>query len=243
MSNQALASALSATPVAGDDVDAVLDVMAAIDAALDPRDGIACFNRLYRETTRNVRAAVMTGAFSDVPFITHLDVVFANLYFQALSQMIATAPPPPRAWQPLLGDRDKPGVRSLQFALAGMNAHINRDLAVAMAEVAHERGSYPLAGSAAANDYLTINRVLADEEKRVKLWFENNLLRAIDRDLGSADDIVVMWSIDEARQAAWRAGGVLFHLRAGGHDTLFDDTVAVLDRGAEIASRGLLLAA
>ena len=60
--------------------------------------------------------------------MAELDVVFANLYFDALVRAERDAASIPSAWKPLLNGRTKSRVARIQFALAGMNAHINRDL-------------------------------------------------------------------------------------------------------------------
>ena len=57
--------------------------------------------------------------------------------------------PPPRgawvskAWAPLFARKDERGILALQFAIAGMNAHINNDLAHALVLTWHELGLEP----------------------------------------------------------------------------------------------------
>ena len=62
----------------------VVDIMTAIDRELPEGDGIRWFNRLYLQVTRSVRSVVGTSTFRDPAFLERLDVVFANLYFDAL---------------------------------------------------------------------------------------------------------------------------------------------------------------
>ena len=57
--------------------------MEAIEAALPAADGIACFNRMYLDVTRQVNSQLGQGFFADPAFMTQLDVDFANLYFAA----------------------------------------------------------------------------------------------------------------------------------------------------------------
>ena len=45
-----------------------------------------------------------------------------------------------RAWQPLFALRAQPGTVSLQYALAGMNAHINFDLGLALVRTCRQLG-------------------------------------------------------------------------------------------------------
>src|SRR5512143_3170970 len=109
-------------------IDDVLSIMTAIDGQLPDTDGLKWFNRLYLQVTRSVRQAVGGTIFHDPRFMSELDVVFANLYFAALGAGDSDVSRAPAAWQPLLRARSTPRIARLQFALAGMNAHINRDL-------------------------------------------------------------------------------------------------------------------
>lgn len=57
--------------------------METINAGLPATDGLACFNRMYLEVTREVSERLEAGFFADPEFMTRLDVAFANLYFRA----------------------------------------------------------------------------------------------------------------------------------------------------------------
>ena len=63
--------------------------------------------------------------------MTQLDVTFANLYFAA-AEAAGNPAAAPLAWRPLIEQRAVAGIEPVQFALAGMNAHINHDLPLAM---------------------------------------------------------------------------------------------------------------
>ena len=97
------------------------------------------FTRLYRAVTEAVDEHARPGSFADVRFTRWLDVVFANLYFRALRAYFLGPKRPPRAWAPLFEARSRRGVAPIQFALAGMNAHINRDLPLALVETCQAR--------------------------------------------------------------------------------------------------------
>ena len=113
--------------------------MEAIEAALPAADGIACFNRMYLDVTRQVNSQLGQGFFADPTFMTQLDVDFANLYFAAAG---AAGDPAavPLAWRPLAEQRAAAGIEPVQFALAGMNAHINHDLPLAVVRHLHDPG-------------------------------------------------------------------------------------------------------
>ena len=78
------------------DIDGVLERMSAIDAALPAGDGVAYFNRMYREVTRLVADAVRDNEFLAAEFLTRLDVNFANLFFTAYADAGAERPVSPR---------------------------------------------------------------------------------------------------------------------------------------------------
>jgi hypothetical protein len=228
---------LAQTPVAT--IEDAMARMTSIDQALTPVDGISCFNKVYLEVTKSVLAAVKALTFADPPFIAALDVAFANLYFAALRAYDAGAPDTPRAWQPLFADRGDRTIAPIQFAIAGTNAHINRDLPVALAEIFTARGIAPDDESPQHADFETINKVLAATEKQVKDSYLDELARQIDMEFHGVDDVVAIWSVTAARDAAWINGQVLWHLRKIG--TVARTYLTTLDRTVGFASRGLLV--
>lgn len=214
--------------------------MTAIDQALAPSDGISCFNKLYLGVTQNVLAAAEATTFTDPAFLAALDVEFANLYFSALRRFDAGGDDTPRAWAPLFDARSARTVAPLQFALAGMNAHINRDLPLALVTTFAARGLAPSGGCPQHQDYERVNALLAATEREVKDRYLDDLTRKLDVAFCGVDDVVAMWSVARARDAAWTNGGVMWHLRGVG--PLEQDYLATLDRTVGFASRGLLVA-
>jgi hypothetical protein len=229
---------LSGTPVTT--IDQVLGVQRAIDAALPPADGIACFNKLYMTVTSNVLAAEQAGGtFGDVPFLSALDVAFGNLYFSALDAL-EKGTAVPRAWAPLFAARDRPDIAPLQFALAGMNAHINRDLPVGLVSTFATLGLQMARPSPQAADFDKVNDVLAATEQQMAAAYFTPLMQALHRVCDGIDDVVANWSVREARAAAWVNGAALWRLR--GEPTLAKDYLQVLDGMVGFAGRGLLVA-
>jgi len=87
-------------------IDEVVGVMTAIEQALPQSDGVWWFNHLYLRVTLSVREAMSgSSAFGDATFLERLDVVFANLYFDALAADKAIPGTAPHAWRPLLSSR------------------------------------------------------------------------------------------------------------------------------------------
>jgi hypothetical protein len=210
----------------------VVGRMRAIDGCLGRADGVAAFNRLYLAVTEAVEAEAET--FESPEFVARLDVRFACLFFDALAQPAQI----PRAWAPLVEARARPGVIPLQFALAGMNAHINRDLPVALVETCAERGVELRRDSSEHRDFLRVNALLVATEARVKRSFLTGPLRLADDALGRLDDVLRMWNVERARDAAWTNAETLWALRAT--PDVAADYLRALDRMVGFAGRGLL---
>ena len=228
---------LSAKPVA--DIGAAVDRFHAIESALPPNDGIVWFTRLYRMVTETVQARVATKKFKDPACLARLDVVFVNLYLDALRAWANTPSKAPKAWVPLFASRSTPRIAPLQFAFAGMNAHINRDLPVAIVSTWEELGLKLRDPSPEHDDYVQVNSLLAQTEKKVKKWFATGFIGIVDDSLGSADDRIAMWNVERARDAAWVQGEALWAIRGAGFlERRYLDT---LDRLVGFAGRGLLV--
>ncbi len=222
-----------------DTIEEVLARMAAIEAALPPDDGVAAFNRMYRTVTADVLEASRALEFEDRIFLERLDVVFAQLYFDALEAFQRDPESAPRCWVPLFDARTNRRLAPIQFALAGMNAHINHDLVLAVARTCEELSLQPQHDSAQYRDFLMVNRLLAEAQEKVELWFKRGVLGIVDRILGRTDEVVQMWSIGRAREAAWVQAETLWTLR--GRDAVTSRWLATLDRMVGFAGRGLLL--
>lgn len=227
-----------------DSVPAVIVRLREIEASAPRSDGVVCFARLYREVTEGVAAELPPKSTGDAGFLERLDVGFAGLFFSALDAYEHGGETVPSAWVPLFANRSRHGVAPLQFALAGMNAHINRDLPVALVASCHELG---LDIFGAAPDHATFERVdvlLGQVEQRVKGLYLTGWIRSVDRLLHRIhrlDDVVAMWDVSRARDAAWTNGRTLWGLRAS--PDLAADFLTALDRMVGLASRGLLLPA
>jgi hypothetical protein len=291
--------------------------MEAIQAATPAGDGLACFNRMYLQVTRQVNGELGQQFFADPGFMTRLDVAFANLYFGAVDAAgtvnvsgvsgesgtaggaggaevagatdaadwadaagaaelagavdaadavgrvdaagaagavdgagaagMAGAPGAvtrpaavPLAWRPLIERRADSGIEPIQFALAGMNAHINHDLPLAVVSTCTDLGTWPTAGTHLA-DYQKVDRLLDAAEQSARQSFESAPELAVDRHLQVVGNLVASWSINSARDLAWQNALLLWALRdepvARG---LFLDGLAAQ---VALASRLLLVAA
>ena len=161
-------------------IDDVLERMADIDAALPQNDGVAYFNRMYWQVTRLVDEAVDASAFEAGEFLARLDVHFANLYFAAYAADLAGTTVSP-AWAPLFESRARDHTHPIQFALAGMNAHISHDLPHAVVDTCVELERAPLDDSPEHSDFTRTNDVLAEAQEQIKGWFSSGIIATVDR--------------------------------------------------------------
>jgi hypothetical protein len=214
----------------------LLDRMTAIDQALPASDGVASFNRMYRLVIESVQAHVTAGFFGDPAWLGRLDIVFANLYLQGVFDPSTATP---HAWAPLVDRRADGRVLPLQFALAGMNAHINHDLSIAVVTTSAEFGTSPDAGAHHA-DFDRVNTLLAEEEPIVRKSFSDALLNAVDRTAPGLQDVVANFSMVKARGTAWANAETEWVLRQTSA-ALEANFLDGLDHLVGFASRGLLV--
>jgi hypothetical protein len=214
----------------------LLERMAAIDQALPVGDGVACFNRMYRLVIESVQAHVAAGFFGDPAWIARLDIVFANLYLSALRQPSQEAP---RAWAAVVERRADQRVTPLQFALAGMNAHINRDLPVAVVTASADLATSPEAGTHHL-DFERVNTILATAEPIIRRAFSDALLQAADRAVPGLQDVVANFNMVKARETAWKNAETMWALRHVS-PALEADFLEGLDHLVGFAGRGLLV--
>lgn len=220
-------------------VGGVLALMRSLEEALPRRDGVALFLRLYRAVTEDVEEAVHSGGdYGDPRFVRWLDVAFANILFRTLRDVTRRPSAVPKAWAPLLEARSRRGIEPIQFALAGMNAHINRDLPFALVQTWKARGLEPDRASVQYADFTGLNRLLERTEERVKAELATGALGHVERSLGRVDDVVAMWKVSKAREAAWANGETLWALRKA--PAVRGEYALALDRLVGLAGRGLL---
>lgn len=214
-------------------VEVLVGRMHEIDRALPSGDGVAAFNRMYLRVTELVRDRLVEGWFGNPAFVTRLDLVFAGLYLEAVG---AGTPDP--SWAPLFSARLEPGRVPIQFALAGMNAHINHDLPLAVVTTCRQFGLTPDSPGVEA-DYHRVNDLLAAVQEDVRRSFLDGIALAVDEQYaGPVANLVSGWSISRARDAAWTNARVLWSLE--GAEPLRTDFLGTLSRTVGMAGRYLL---
>ena len=216
----------------------VIARMRAIDGALPRKDGVAIFNRLYLQVTLEVDSASAGTEFENRVFVDRLDVVFAGLYFDA-EATIGSGASCPVAWRPLVETRAQ-ALEPIQFALAGMAAHIGHDLPIAIVTTCDELGLAPDDDSAVHRDYQRVDALLAVVETKVAGWFDTGLIADIeDVTPKKTDDALAMWSLVGARDVAWDHAKLLWDLRHAG--LIRDAYLDAFARTTELAARAMLV--
>ncbi|WP_370122241.1 DUF5995 family protein [Streptacidiphilus sp. MAP12-33] len=212
--------------------DAVAVVAARIGeavAGLPDGDGVGVFGAVYLQVTdAMVDHLTVDGYFVSPPDVARLDALFADRFLGALG-----AAAPPACWRPLLDLRYHPGIRPVQFALAGMNSHIQHDLPLSVVDSCRSLGCPPQALQA---DFHRVNDLLAGVEDRVR-----EELLALPPELDVADPLLHLlgsWSIDAARDAAWACAQMLWELRD--RPEAYTAAADALDRTTGMTSRCLL---
>jgi hypothetical protein len=180
----------------------VIARMQAIDALLPPNDGLKWFNRLYLMVTQQVDVHPPDGAWRSPIWLTRLDVVFAGLYFSATAGFLA-GQPVPAAWSALFAARFQTGIDRIQFALAGMNAHINHDLALALLATDAELNVVPAPDSPEFADYQSVNGLLKTLMPPTLTMLATDTLGVLAEDTGKIGRLLAFWDICQARDLAW----------------------------------------
>ena len=200
-----LLAAVEATPQSVDDA---IRAMRAIDATCADGDGLKWFNRLYLGVTEAVKARVDAGGFRDAAWMAALDVQFAGLYFGALGSALSGGTAP-RCWTVLFERRNWTALARIQCALAGVNAHINHDLPIAIVRT----GAAPVHGDAHYADYTALNATLSSLVDRAKAELHVRLLGDLLPPVSHLEDAIAAFSVTAAREAAWNHAEVFWALR------------------------------
>ncbi|MCU1538929.1 MAG: hypothetical protein JWP82_3280 [Humibacillus sp.] len=198
-------------------MDELISRMRALQDELPSGDGVRAFNGMYLTVTELVRDRLVSGGFADSAFMTRLDLVFAGLYLEAAGSVSSDPSTSPvalvAAWAPLVDRRAATGVLPIQFALAGMNAHINHDLPIAVVRACRQLG-LDLDTAGVEADYQAITGLLASVQEQVRRSFLDGVALEVDQAYAAPiADLVGSWSIGRARDAAWANARVLWEIR------------------------------
>lgn len=191
--------------VAGPAPATIADVIArmeAIDALLPVNDGLKWFNQLYLAVTRQVDLRPPGQAWQSPAWLLQLDVVFAGLYFSALAGFLS-GQTVPSAWSAFFAARFRTGIDRIQFALAGVNAHINHDLALALLATDADLNVAPALDSPEHADYETVNGLLDGLLPAELTALATDTLGVLAEDTGKVGRLLAFWDMRRARDLAW----------------------------------------
>lgn len=233
--DQTLLVIAQATP---NSVADVLRTMQAIEATCADDDGLKWFNWLYLQVTQAVETRIAAGGFADPAWLAELDVQFARLYFGALASSLSSQPTP-GCWQALFQSRDQVRVARIQFALAGINAHINHDLPEAIVATCVATGTIPQHGGTQYNDYTGLNSTLDGLIQSAKQTLHIRLLGDPLPPVSNLENTLAAWSVSAARESAWRNAEILWRLRS--EPALFLAFMDSLDGLTTVAGKTLLV--
>jgi len=232
---------LRAGPVAG--VAEVIDRLTEVrdsTAKVAPDCGIAEFSDLYLTITQSIQRHIQAGdLFADNGYLSRLDTHFANRYFDALRAW-AEGRRPPAVWQLLFKAANDGEITAIQLAGAGVNAHINLDLAVATVDTGREMGDAELDTGDRKEDYGKVNDVFAEQ-------MDVLLAHLLERRLAQAEPVephsplgrLMARIITAARHFAWEDALVLWPLPRQSKE--WQAKEHHMDAVACLISRGLLV--
>jgi len=138
-------------------------------------------------------------------------VQFAQLYFNALKNSLSNAALPD-CWQALFSQRNQTALTRIQFALAGINAHINHDLPIAIVATCQIQNLAPQHSTTQYNDYTSLNSTLDSLIEQAKQTLNVRLLGDVLPDVSQLENTIAAWSVSAAREAAWNNSELLWHL-------------------------------
>ena len=175
-------------------------------AAADRR---AVFLDCYARMTRNTLSALERGDFHDADWVGRLVQHFAGYYFAALDAYERDPHGAPAVWQLAHDAARDPLVLPLQHLLLGVNAHINYDLALAMADML--RPEWETLGEterdARRHDFQHVNHVIAttiDEVQADVLDPAMPIMALVDIAMGPVDEMIISSLLTGWRDAVWQ---------------------------------------
>jgi hypothetical protein len=217
----------------------VLQSMQTVDAICVDGDGLKWFNWLYLQVTQAVESRIAAGGFSDPVWLAELDVQFARLYFSALKAHLQ-AGPLPACWRAPFDVRRNTRIARIQFALAGINAHINHDLPEAIVATCQATGTVPMHRTPQYQDYTALNVTLDQLVEAAKVTLHVRLLGDPLPLASRLEDTIAAWGVSAARRQSWMNSELLWHLR--GAPDLADGFMDSLDGLTTVVGKALLVA-
>lgn len=180
------------------------EVIARLDSIIDAEclqnSCLAYFPILYRKVTIRIKEGILNNEFENNQRMEKLDVLFANRYIDAYDSLGANKPFT-QSWKKAFEASKTEKLLIMQHLLLGINAHINLDLGIAVAQTVGDDGDL----MNFENDFNKINEILgsmiADVES--KIISVSPLFGLLDKFGKGREDKLVSFSINIARDGAW----------------------------------------
>ncbi|BAU53004.1 DUF5995 family protein [Mucilaginibacter gotjawali] len=180
-------------------IDDVLQQLATIIAdSIRTNNRLGYFAALYYKVTAGVKAGIAKGQFENGPRMEKLDVIFASRYLDALNAW-KTGQPVTASWKIAFDATKNSSLLVLQQLFLGMSAHINLDLGIAAVEVSNGQLDD------IHNDFDNINTIISALTYEVLNEIDrvSPLLSLLGLHAGNQANILIQFSIDNARDGAW----------------------------------------
>jgi len=163
-------------------------------------NALVYFPVLYKKVTQRIKDGIQNNEFENNARMEVLDVLFANRYIKAYHQY-KEQKRPTESWTHAFEATKNSKLLIMQHLLLGINAHINLDLGIAVAETVGEHGD--LIGF--QNDFNKINEVLASmvDDVQDRIGKVSPLFYLLEKVGKGREDKVVSFSINIARDGAW----------------------------------------
>jgi hypothetical protein len=216
-------------------VKEVAEALERVQRRLPPSDGVKWFAWLYADVTRAIVRLFDDDELQAPEFMGDLVVRFGNTFLASVDRPASA----PRAWGPLFERRHDRGVAPLQFAMAGLNAHVGSELPVGLADAARRLDIDLSHAGAEHDDWTKVNSTIAEVEPAAKRYLLTGAIKDLDPAFGDLDDLAATWSVEAAREAAWTQGRVVWGLRNA--PFLRDPYVGTLERSTRMVCRLLLV--
>jgi hypothetical protein len=194
-------------------IDDAIQAFAALEQIFrSQHDRRAIFVTAYLNITRALKQSAEAGLFQDNAWATRYGICFANLYRTALlAYQRGDWNALPKAWRISFDTSRSNGALAIQDLVLGINAHINHDLALALAEVTIDPQR-----PARYADHCKVNQVLraATDPMQDRLGqLYAPILNLLDRTCDRLDEEIACFSVEKARESAWLAAVALANAR------------------------------
>lgn len=197
MSNNTLSDSISTPALTIDDT--IFQVTHIINWAKENNSRLGYFAALYRKVLKETKKSIENNTFDNKIRMERLAVLFANRYINACFQY-QTGQTPTQSWLAAFNGTQAWRLIVLQHLLLGMNAHINLDLGIAVADTTPVEELPDM-----KPDFDKINILLASmveevQQELAEIW---PMQRLFSRYLGDVDNDIINFSMRKAREAAW----------------------------------------